>query len=413
MIGKIEKILMVLIALFSIFFAYIFWQFQQPNNLRKDYEQEEELVILVTFESIGYRKALDELCKLFSEIEGSPKVVIEFVAQSNFQKEICIKSDQNTLPDVLIYENTLTETLVSMNILSDISEYMLAGKSAEFITSGFTSTLVDGKSYGVPLTCDPYVLFYNKELLEQPSKDLSEFYTQLLDTHVYSRYDLGFSIKNSEEIASIFFQMIYGAGGTTRTLNSDNAIKIYALYEQLRDNLMISTDMINWNQNDIIQMFIEKRISSCIMELSMLAVLEEMEIDFTYAIAEVPYMQKPIYLFHGENISVTTSADYEKAISFINFLTSQEQMDLFADIANCLSVRSDDYNNPGLHYGLTDIFVQNQKKYSIQKTTFSTWPMISDSIKKNLIIFLTDKEVKSDDLGYMLYEEVRSAILER
>lgn len=391
--------------------------YQESSEQTTTETERKELIVMATYEAEPYRRILKELVEVYSDNPENPLVKIRFVAQADFQKELCIDKDKGKLPDLIISENVTVPAIVSMGILRDLTEYMDVKKSSQFIRAAYDSTLVDGKCYGVPFTCDPYVLFYNKDYWEKRdaelSADLPETFEVMKANKTLGTYNFGMSIKNKEDVAACFLQMIYSCGGTIRNLNGSQCMELYEIYEEMKNSNMISPDIINWNQSDLMEHFADGMVTMAAAKLSSLSILDSKDVDFEYRIMEIPYAQKQVYLMHGENIGVTVDADYEETIKFLEYLVKKETLEIYSKKTFCLSVRKDLSNNPAPEKGITDEFIERQRKQSVLKSSYSSWFAISGAIAENLTEFFGDTTIGAEKVAEELQEEVRTAILER
>ncbi|WP_313187805.1 ABC transporter substrate-binding protein, partial [Lacrimispora sp.] len=277
--------------------------------------------------------------------------------------------------------------------------------------------VVNGICYSVPFTSNPYVVFYNEDHLRKHDAAIPDTMEELLklcrETSTLGTYNFGFAMKNKEDIASSFLQMIYSAGGTLRSLDTENCMKLYEMLGNMRDEGIIDQDVINWNQKELMKAFSKGYVKIAIAELSSMSILENSDRKCKYKIAEIPYIQKQTYLLQGDNIGITVTADMEESIKLLDYLTSRDVIKSYYENTYCLSVRTDVKVNPGLVRGLPDEFVERERNQSILKNAYTTWFIISDGIAGNLTDFLGDKTMTPEEVSKRLQGDIRNAILER
>ena len=376
-----------------------------------------QLVIMAVCEEDESGKCLKELVDGYSRIQGNPEVKIRYVSQSGFQKQLCLDKDQNTLPDLIICENVMTSALESMGILRDLSDYMTADRIPLYLKNAYNSTVVNGICYAVPFTDNPYVVFYNEDYLEKYGasvpENMDDFYRLCREINTVTPYNLGIAMKNKEEITSVFLQLIYSAGGTLRNPNSENCMRIYEMLGNMRNERIISQDVINWNRKDLMKAFSKGYVKIAIAELSAMSILENSSKKMRYRIAEIPYIRKRTYLLQGNNIGVTVTANREESVKFLDYLTSGEVIKKYCENTFCLSVRTDVTVNPGRKKGLTDGFVERERNQNILRNVYATWFIISDGIAGNLTEFFGDKTMSPEEVAEKISVDTRNAIMER
>lgn len=405
--------LLVSCLLISVIVKY----YRESNETAAAEEKRDQLVIMAVCEEDESGKYLKELVDEYSQVPGNPEVRIQYVSQSGFQKQLCLDKDQNTLPDLIICENVMTPALESMGILRDLSGYMTADRTTLYLKNAYSSTVVNGVCYAVPFTSNPYVVFYNEDHLKKYGasipEDMEGFYKLCRETNTLGTYNFGIAMKNKEDITSSFLQMIYSAGGTLRSLDTENCMQLYEMLGNMRDEGIMAQDVINWNQKDLMKAFSRGYVKIAIAELSSMSILENSDKKCPYRIAEIPYIQKQTYLLQGDNIGITATADWNESIKLLDYLTSREVIKSYYENTFCLSVRTDLTVNPGLEKGLTDEFVERERNQSILKNAYSTWFIISDGIAGNLTDFFGDKTISPEEVAKRLSVDIRNAIMER
>ena len=414
----IQKLLICLwVLVFSLLVGVILQYYREANAVVLKEEKRDQLVIMAVCEEDESDEYLKRLVDEYSRRPGNPEVRIQYVSQSGFQKQLCIDKDQNNLPDLIICENVMTSALQSMGILKDLSGYMTADRASRYLKNAYSSTIVNGVCYAVPFTSNPYVVFYNEDHLKKHDAaipdDMEEFYKLCRETNTLGTYNFGIAMKNKEDITSSFLQMIYSAGGTLRSLDTENCMQLYGMLGDMRDEDIIAQDVINWNQKDLMKAFSKGYVKIAVAELSSMSILENSERKFPYKIAEIPYIQKQTYLLQGDNIGVTVTANTGESIKLLDYLTSREVIKSYCENTYCLSVRTDLSVNPGAGRGLTDVFVERERNQSILKSAYSTWFIISDGIAGNLTDFFGDKTITPEEISKRLQGDIRNAILER
>jgi len=390
---------------------------RETNVVHRPSNEEKKLVIMAVYEEDESDEYLKKMLDEYSAIPGNPKVVTEYVAQSAFQKQLCLYKDQNSLPDLIICDSVMTPALQSMDILRDLSDYMTGERTSRFLKHAYGSCVVNGICYGVPFTSNPYVVFYNKDHLARYKKEIpdnmDDFYNLCRETKSLGTYSFGIAVRNKEDIASSFLQLVYSAGGNLRGLDSENSLKLYEILGKMRDEGIIAQDVINWNQKDLMQAFSSGYVKIAVAKLSSMSLLEHSASQINYEIAEIPYIQKQTFLFQGDMIGVTETADEAEALKLLDYMTSPEVAESYYKNTYSLSVRTDVRINPGKVRGLSDEFVERERNQSVLKSTYSTWFIISDSIAGAMSDFFGDKSMTPQAVSSRLQGEIRSAILER
>lgn len=378
-------------------------------------DEREELRILTDYQEKSCQEALEDLAELYMSQHTDIRVVVDCVSPLDFQKEICLGEDNSSLADLIICENVMTPVMASMEILKDLTDWYTEQRKDTVNRTAYLGTLVNGKTYSMPFTIDPYVIFYNKDFYEKngltPAADMETFIGQLTGVRTFGNYNLAFAGKDSTDLASLFLQLVYLYGGTALDLNGTNSRSFFRDLEKLKDARVMPKEMVSWNQQDLMSAFEQGQVVNVLAKLSSLSFLpEDGKTDF--GIIELPDGTNQTGLLHGENISVTVGSG-EKAMELLDFLTSRESSEAFCMRTEKMSVHERVENCPGEEKGLEQSFFKRQRYESVKKNSYSSWFLIASAIEDQLTEFLCSTGGDGDAAAASMQEVVRNAIMER
>ncbi len=419
---RIFRVIIILSLVIMVILFLIISDYTQ-NSIDQSQEENQEpeksvLRILAPYDNTTSNKMLKDIASQYSNIEGNPNVEIEFLSKNDFKKEICMNLDQNQLTDLIVCDNSTMPALINLNVLRDISEYI----SDTFLVPHYSlvqwnNTRNNGKYYGIPLTCDPYVLIWNKNLFAESDASIPENWDELKETtrkvQKVGIYGIGIGARQSEEITALFLQMLYSTGGSIREINGEGGMKVFELFNYLKMNKLIPTECINWNQQDLTKKFIDGEIAMMINNLSALSVIKSEDINFEVGVGAVPYEKKENYMFHGKNIGVTITADYDESIKFLDYITQKSIVSQIADATETIPVQVDvDYNFEEDGYVISSEFVQKQKMHGIAKSSLNSWFDISTAISDGIYQLISESDPSIRNIADTMQDKVRIAIIE-
>lgn len=413
---RVQAVMAVLLCAVVLLLAAVLTQYRRKDIPLQKTDDRRELVILSNYQEKACQKALQVLAEKYMDKHKDILVELKFVSPLDFQKEICLEKDNSSLADIIICENMLTPVMTSMGILRDLSDWYTPQRVDTVLKTGYLSTLVNGKSYGVPFTCDPYVVFYNENYYEKnnisPAKTMEEFVRQLKDVRTLGNFNLAFAGMDANDLSSVFLQLVYLYGGTSLDLNGMNSRELFSVLEELRDARVMPKEMINWNQQDLMSSFQKGLVVNVLAKLSSMSMLPEDEMKFSYGIMELPSEKNQTRLMHGENISVTVGSGSE-AIDLFEFLISRESSEFFCEQTNKMSAHVSVENCPGEEKGLDASFFSEQRYEGMKKNSYSSWFLIASAIEEQLTEFLSSTTLDGDEAAVLMQEAVRAAIMER
>ena len=326
--------------------------------------------------------------------------------------------DQDQLTDLIICDNSIMPALINLNVLRDISGYIEeTSKVSHYFQRQWNNTRSDGKYYGIPFTLDPYVLIWNKSLFKNHNVSVPENWADLKaaarKVQEVGISGIGIGAKQSEEVSAFFIQMLYTTGGSIREINGEGGRKVFELLSYLKMNNLLPEQCINWNQLDLTNKFIDGEVAMMINNLSALSVIKAGGIDFEVGIAAVPFEKKENYMFHGKNIGISVTADYEEAIQFLNYITQKNIVRQVAEATESIPVQVDvEYNFADDGYAISREFIQKQKEHGIARSSLNSWFDISAAISDGIYQLLSETNPSIRTIADTMQDKVRIAIIE-
>jgi multiple sugar transport system substrate-binding protein len=414
---KVVMSLGVILILFIIVSDYSRISLKQPQAVGPKTERK-VLRILAPYETTTSSKMLQDIARQYSQIDYNPKVEIEFISKNDFKKEICMNLDQNQLADLIICDNSIMPALTHLNVLRDLSDYINdTFKVPQYPLAQWNNTRSDGKYYGIPFTCDPYVLIWNKNLFNESDVSVPEDWHALKaaarKVQKVGIYGIGIGARQPEEITAFFLQMLYSTGGSIREINGEEGMKVFELLNYLKTNKLLPVQCINWNQLDLTNKFMDGEIAMMINNLGALSVIKTGNIDFEVGVAAVPFDKKENYMFHGKNIGISITADYNACIKFLDYITQKSIASQIAAETESIPVQVDveyDFNNDG--YVISNEFIQKQRGQGIAKPTLNLWFDISTAISDGIYQLFSETNASVGNIADTMQDKVRIAIIE-
>ena len=165
---KIKKMLIVLAGIVLIAFLWIYLRFLGSHKIEKEKEMEAEAIsVMAPYEVKQYQTVLKEIGEAYSQKSGNKKIEFEFIPEENIKKELLLRNlNKKNEVDMVICANTLMPELIRMGFFQELSVDQNTHQRVRQQTL-WNSVKENGKIYGIPFTCDPYVLFYRKDRMEE------------------------------------------------------------------------------------------------------------------------------------------------------------------------------------------------------------------------------------------------------
>jgi multiple sugar transport system substrate-binding protein len=207
--------------------------------------------------------------------------------------------------------------------------------------------------------------------------------------------------------------MLYSTGGSIREINGEGGMKVFELLHYLKTNKILPVQCMNWNQLDLTNKFMDGEIAMMVNNLSALSVIKTGNIDFEVGVAAVPFEKKENYMFHGKNIGISITADYNAATKFLDFITQKSMVSQIADATESIPAQVDvEYNLNNDGYVISKEFIQKQRVQGIAKSSLNSWFDISTAISDGVYQLISEKDPSIQNIADTMQDKVRIAIIE-
>lgn len=246
------------------------------------------------------------------------------------------------VPDIAVVDVVDNQNFAALGLLKDLTETQ-GKKSGEFHEGPWTSTQMDGKTYGLPLNSNNLGLYYNKTLLEAAGKKAPTTWEELTDVAKATTQGdvtgLAISAVKNEQGTFQVLPFVWQTGGDLDTYETSGAEALTYL-KSLIDSGAMSAAVTNYSQEDARTQFAAGKAAMMMNGPWELANLSD--IDFEWAVAPLPSGKRAATGLGGENAVVMAQGkNPEGAEKFAAFLTSAEGAKIYCDASGQLSARPD------------------------------------------------------------------------
>lgn len=106
-------------------------------------------------------------CNMFAAKYPDDEVVFEFASYNDEKMIKKMEEDRDNAPDIFVFRSSQTDQLVENRLLT-----RLWGETEEYVISSNTTSIANlakykEKVYGIPVSANPYVLYYDKRVFAQ------------------------------------------------------------------------------------------------------------------------------------------------------------------------------------------------------------------------------------------------------
>lgn len=197
----------------------------------------------------------DQVGQLEKQLEGfnnsQSKYHVTYMVQDGMEQKLLTAIASNEVPDIVLWDRFNTGVYAPKGALAPLDEYIAKDNvdMTQFYAPAVDEMTANDVIYGIPLTVDSRVLFYNKDLLEEAGVDPASItdWESLRDAAIkLTKWDgdklvqSGFSLKD----VGLFNNWIGQAGGKmiddstnppTAAFNTEAGLKVLEYWNQLQN----------------------------------------------------------------------------------------------------------------------------------------------------------------------------------
>lgn len=338
------KKLMGIIAIFMIGLAGC------SSGATAEVSTDEPLVLWGGF-SGGEEAAVNLVLDEYNENNGEARDVV-YESQEDINTKLLTAMSTGQGPDIVIWDRVNTITYASQDAFVGLDDMIAASDidTSVYYQEAYDEMNVDGVQYGIPMTVDTRVLFYNKELfdaagLDYPTddwtwEDMNGAASTCMQTADDSLSVAGLDLSD----AGLFSQWIYQAGGEMAdeatglsSFNTEQGKLVLEEWQKYLDKGSYKNGYIG-GENGIQDAFASNKVCMKFDGPWALTTLNEQGTEFgTVTAPEGPGGSKAT-IVGGFGFAIpTTTTDEQGAFDFINWWTnSQDAADIFFENAGHL-----------------------------------------------------------------------------
>ena len=411
---KIKKMLIVLAGIVLIAFLWIYLQFLGSHKIEKGKEREADVIsVMAPYEVKQYQTVLKEIGEAYSQESGNKKIEFEFIPEENIKKELLLRNlNKKNEVDMVICANTLMPELIRMVFFKELTveEEMYQKVRQQTL---WNSVKENGKIYGIPFVCDPYVLFYRKDRMEENNLACPETWEEF---EICGRAmkklgirSIGIPGRREDDFACIFRIMLYSSGGNFLSMDQEAGIQTFERIQRMVRQNLIDREMINYTPKDLAVEFAEGKINMMINQMSMSALLRESDAASEIGVSRLPDDVAGSVFLYGENVGIMQDADPQTE-GFLEFLIRKENAEKIVNEMGVLSPFID------VAYAKTgEIYLEDEEElFKDAKTmeTYATWTRMSEDIAQGMYEIIEEYRADPKETAREVHDKVRISIME-
>lgn len=286
--------------------------------------------------------AMEAAVAAFEKANPGYEVKRTSFAYGDLAKSIVQGGVGGAVPDLAVVDVVDNQNFAALGLVKDLTETE-GSRSGEFHPGPWTSTQMDGKTYGLPLNSNNLGLYYNKALLDEAGVAVPTTWEELsAAAKATANGDvsgLAISAVKNEQGTFQFLPFVWQTGGDLEDYATSGAEALSFLRGMI-DEGSVSSAVTNYSQEDARTQFTAGKVAMMMngpWELQNLA-----DVPFEWGVAPLPKGKEAATGLGGENVVVLQEGKQaDAAVKLAEFLTSAEGAKIYCDESGQLSARPD------------------------------------------------------------------------
>jgi multiple sugar transport system substrate-binding protein len=303
----------------------------------------------------------EKAASAFEAANPDIEIQIEVVPWEVLQQKLTTDISGNANADIAIIGTRWLIDFVEQEIAEPLDERMNAEFKGRFIETFLSPSVMNGKTYGLPIAASARAMYYNKDLfrragIDAPPETWEELKADAAKIKALGDEVYGFGMQGKEiETDVYFYYAMWSYGGDiieedgTSGLDSQAAIDAAKLYKSLIDEGLTQPGVTSLNREDVQNLFKQGKIGMMITAPFLASQIKEEAPDLQYGVAPIPAGpggDRGTYGVTDSIIMFQNSENKDEAWKFLDFIFQPEQRIEFTKNEGFLPVTQAEAQDP-------------------------------------------------------------------
>lgn len=299
----------------------------------------------------------DEAKKAFEAANPGITIKFEVVPWDNLLQKLTTDIGAGTNADLSIIGTRWLIDFVKEDAVEPLDAFITPDFKGRFIETFLSPSIMEGKTYGLPIAASARAMYYNKEILEKagvanPPATWAELKDAAAKIKALGTDAAGFGLQGKEIETDVYFYYamwsqgaeILNADGTSG-LGSPGALEAAKLYKSLIDEGLTQKGVTSNSREDVQNLFKQGKVGMMITAPFLSNQIKEEAPNLKYGVAAIPAGPTGARGTYGVTDSIImfkNSKNKEEAWKFLDFLFTTEQRAKFTQGEGFLPVNKEE-----------------------------------------------------------------------
>ena len=290
---------------------------------------------------------------------ANPGITIKFevVPWDNLLQKLTTDIGASTNADLSIIGTRWLIDFVKEDAVEPLDAFITPDFKGRFIETFLSPSIMEGKTYGLPIAASARAMYYNKEILEKagvatPPANWDELKAAAAKIKALGTDVAGFGLQGKEIETDVYYYYAMWSQGTeilnadgTSGLGSPGALEAAKLYKSMIDEGLTQKGVTSNSREDVQNMFKQGKVGMMITAPFLSNQIKEEAPNLKYGVTAIPAGPTGARGTYGVTDSIImfkNSKNKEEAWKFLDFLFTTEQRAKFTQGEGFLPVNKEE-----------------------------------------------------------------------
>jgi multiple sugar transport system substrate-binding protein len=288
-------------------------------------------------------------------------IQIEVVPWDVLQQKLTTDISGGANADLAIIGTRWLIDYVSQGIAAPLDEYLTDEVRGRFIETFLSPSVMDGKTYGLPIAASARAMYYNQTLFDEagitaPPATWEELRAAAEKIKALGGDSYGYGLQGKEIETDVYwYYALWSQGGDiieadgTSGLDTEAAYRAAEIYKGLIDDGLTEPGVTSLNREDVQNLFKQGRIGMMITAPFLSNQIKEEAPDLNYGVAAIPAGENGDRGTYGVTDSIImfeNSQNKETAWKFLDYIFTTEKRAEFDENEGFLPVNAEEAQMP-------------------------------------------------------------------
>jgi multiple sugar transport system substrate-binding protein len=273
------------------------------------------------------------------------------VPQGEFKSKLIQATATKTIPDLILLDNPDNQALAAQGTVADITDKVKTWPY-KYFPGPWSSTLYNGRNYGLPMFSNTLGVWYNQTLLQKAGLDSlpvswDEFRAAAKKLTGNGIYGLCLSAAPNEVGTFTLLPFLWSAGTDLNQLSSPAALKAFSyIHDLVITDKSVSRSIVNWGPSDLTNAWTAGRAAMMINGSWEIPNIRSAKLNYKWVVGPLPKDLESVSILGGENLALGNGNNVEEAWKFVAWLNEPARAKALIVAAGQITNREDLAEDP-------------------------------------------------------------------